>query len=57
MVIILKNFVDEYVVFEDKICVVLVDYNGFVIVKVFFNDDYNKVNFMSFVGSIFGFGG
>lgn len=57
MVTILKNFVDEYAVSEDKTRVALVDYNGPAIAKVFFNDDYNKANFTSFEGSIPGPGG
>lgn len=57
MVTILKNFVDEYAVSEDKTRVALVDYNGPAIAKVFFNDDYNKANFTSFVGGIPGPGG
>ena len=57
MVTILKNFVDEYAVSEDKTRVALVDYNGPAFAKVFFNDDYNKANFTSFVGGIPGPGG
>ena len=57
MVTILKNFVDEYAVSEDQTRVALVDYNRPAIAKVFFNDDYNKANFTSFVGSIPGPGG
>lgn len=41
-VTILKNFVDEYAVSEDKTRVALVDYNGPAIAKVLFNDDTTK---------------
>lgn len=51
----LNDIVDEYEIFNDKICVVLVDYNGFVIIRVLFSDGYIKFIFKRIVSSLLGF--